>query len=443
MGETEVIVRSGYFGKVPTQGDFVSNGLQRNLADALDRWLRQAMQQSQRRMGRDWLDAFLVAPIWRMALTSGTLGPDPVVGLMMPSVDRIGRYFPLVIAAQLTGLSPDVHDMIALTEWYDAAEKLALSTLDPGFLFANFDQAVTSLGMRILPEFWSRHSKGKPLSVWWCGSSPDEVVQFNGMPDPHDFERLFLLTTTVEAVSPAAQQPPVSQTNRTLLSVDCAAASLKGLRSPALMEATAIAENQQAMSVISGVGKLVGTRVAVQIVADTLSTIENPFSMNDLVAEAKGKLGTANALLRARNQPPGEVSAASTVTLLVQAQRYSVLWAGNARAYLLRDGVMTLLTRDHVEARLPTVLIRAVGGPGPLLLDTVAGEAREDDRFLLCSAGLAVALTEQEIASTLANAASAQQVVTRLTQDALIAGGAADVTALAVILSARAPGRRP
>jgi type VI secretion system protein ImpM len=443
LGDVEVIVRSGYFGKVPTQGDFVSNGLPRSLADAFDRWLREAIQQSQRRMGRDWLDAFLVAPIWRMALTSGAIGPDPIAGLMMPSVDRIGRYFPLVIAAPLTGLSPDIREMIALTEWYDAAEKLALSTLDTGFRFPDFDHAVTGLGMRILPQYWSRARTGKSISIWWCGSAPDELIQFEGMPDPQDFDRAFLRPTAPTEAPPAARQPPVPQASRTLLSIDCAAASLKGVRSAALMEATVITEDQQAMSVISGVGKLMGTKAAVQIVADTLTAVEHPFSMNDLVAEAKGKLGTAHALLHARHRPSGEVPAASTVTLLVQAKRYSVLWAGNARAYLLRDGTMTLLTRDHVEARLHGVLSRAVGGPGPLLLDTLTGEAREDDRFLLCSAGLAFALTEQEIAATLARAASAQQAVTCLTQDALIAGVAADVTALAVILSARTPARSP
>jgi type VI secretion system protein ImpM len=443
LGETEVVVRSGYFGKVPTQGDFVSNGLQRSLADALDRWLRESIQKSQRQMGRDWLDAFLVAPIWRMALAPGTLGPDPVIGLMMPSVDRVGRYFPLIIAAPLTSLSPDLNEMVDLTDWYDAAEKLALYTLNAGFRFAEFDREVTGLGMRIQPQFWSQPWKGGPLSVWWCGSSRDDVIQFDGMPDPGDFDSVFLRAIDPEPVMPTTQQIPVFQTSRTLLSVNCAAASLKGLRSPALTEATAIAENQQAMSLVSGVGKQIGTRAAVQIVADTLSTIENPFSMNDLVAEAKGKLGTANALLRARSHPSSEVSAASTVTLLVQAQRYSVLWAGNARAYILRGGTMTLLTRDHVETRLPAVLTRAVGASGPLLVDVAAGEAREDDRFLLCSAGLAATLTEPEIAAVLANATSVQQVVTRLTQDALIAGAAADVTALAVILSARAPGRRP
>ena len=45
MGETATAIRSGYFGKVPTHGDFVTNGLPREIVDALDLWLRQAMRE--------------------------------------------------------------------------------------------------------------------------------------------------------------------------------------------------------------------------------------------------------------------------------------------------------------------------------------------------------------------------------------------------------------
>jgi type VI secretion system protein ImpM len=139
--------------------------------------------------------------------------------------------------------------------------------------------------------------------------------------------------------------------------------------------------------------------------------------------------------LRARGLQTGETFAASVVTLLVQAERYSVLWAGNARAYLLRDGQLRLLTRDHVEPRLPTLLTRAIGGAAQLSLDSAIGQARANDIFLLCSAGLTTTLSEQEIAETLANVVSARQAALHLTQDSLIAGATLDVSALAVVLS--------
>jgi type VI secretion system protein ImpM len=58
---------------------------------------------------------------------------------MMPSVDRVGRYFPLMIAAPGTAALLDwLHGQAA---WYDAIEDLARDSLDPGFVLERFDGA--------------------------------------------------------------------------------------------------------------------------------------------------------------------------------------------------------------------------------------------------------------------------------------------------------------
>ena len=57
------------------------------------------MAGSRRQMGEDWLPAFLEAPVWRFVLPSGLCGERAALGLMLPSVDRAGRYFPLTFAA--------------------------------------------------------------------------------------------------------------------------------------------------------------------------------------------------------------------------------------------------------------------------------------------------------------------------------------------------------
>ena len=442
MGETATAIRSGYFGKVPTHGDFVTNGLPREIVDALDLWLRQAMRESQQQLGRGWLDAFLVAPVWRLALAPGLAGPDPVIGVMMPSVDRIGRYFPLVIAAPLTGRALTADRMAQATPWYDMAEALALSTLDADFSLAQFDEAIRRIAMPHLLDRERAAFLMQNVSLWWRAAEEANVIGFEGMPDPADYgEKLLSMPASPEA-EPETTSPDGSSPQpraRVLLMTDCAQASLKGTLSSALREAAVIGADHQAMSVISGIGTQPGMRGAVQVIAETLARVESPFSMNDLVAEAKGKLGTANALLQARGIPTGQIFAASVVTLLIQASRFSVLWAGNARAYLLRDGTLALLTRDHTDPRLPGIITRAIGGDRHLALDSAIGDAREGDRFLLCSAGLARTLSEAELADTLARADTARQIATHLTQDALIAGATLDVTALAVILSARHP----
>ncbi len=50
-------------------------------------------------MGETWLPAFLEAPVWRFSLPPGMCSQWAAIGLMLPSVDRAGRYFPLMFAA--------------------------------------------------------------------------------------------------------------------------------------------------------------------------------------------------------------------------------------------------------------------------------------------------------------------------------------------------------
>ncbi len=438
-----VQIRVGYFGKVPTQGDFVSRGLPRSVESAFDGWLRASIRESQRDLGQDWLDAFLVAPVWRMALGPGVADADPVAGVMMPSVDRVGRYFPLVIAASLPGLRPDFANLTASRAFFDALENLALSTLSQDFALADFEASMEKLNAKAVRTAPDKALNGPARSVWWTGPVPQDAITVDGLPDPARFAALFLErknprpAVVPEALADHEPTNPPQDSPRVLLSADCASAALKGTRSPALTDVTVMTPGRQALSLLSGIGHHPGMPAALQGAAAALSAVENLYSMNDLMADAKGKLGTANALLRARGIPGGQVFAASVVTLLVQAQRYAVLWAGNARAYLLRHGTLSALTRDHAELRLPGLLTRAIGAAPNYSADTAIGQVQPGDRFLLCSPGLFQTLTEAEIAETLALDATADRIVTRLTQDALIAGAAADVSAIAVLIGAR------
>lgn len=88
----------GFFGKLPARGDFVRAGLPRSFTDPWDAWLQQVLPASRGILAEVWEPAWLEAPVWRFALPPGLCGPDPVLGLWLPSVDRAGRYFPLTLA---------------------------------------------------------------------------------------------------------------------------------------------------------------------------------------------------------------------------------------------------------------------------------------------------------------------------------------------------------
>lgn len=118
----------GFDGKLPSRGDFVSHGLPRSFLTPWRAWLEEALGQSQRALGDAWLPAWLVAPIWHFAFAGGVAGPDAVLGLMLPSVDRVGRYFPLTVAAVFSGRST-APDGAACADWLRDAEAAALDAL--------------------------------------------------------------------------------------------------------------------------------------------------------------------------------------------------------------------------------------------------------------------------------------------------------------------------
>jgi type VI secretion system protein ImpM len=131
----------GYFGKVPQLGDFVSSSLPRTFVEPWDTFLRDMLSSSREALGDDWLNAYLNGPIWRFLLGAGVAGPSPVIGTLMPSVDRVGRYFPLTIAALVENAQA-----MGDNSWFEKAETLSLATLDDDFDPTTLSARVQELG---------------------------------------------------------------------------------------------------------------------------------------------------------------------------------------------------------------------------------------------------------------------------------------------------------
>ncbi len=136
----------GFHGKVPSHGDFVTRRLPRAFLDPWDNWLQGAIASSREQLGPEWLDIYLTSPLWRFVLSPGICGPTPWAGLLMPSVDRVGRYFPFTLACALPeGVNP-LTALPAINGWYEQAETLVLSALEDHFDLESFDRAVSTLG---------------------------------------------------------------------------------------------------------------------------------------------------------------------------------------------------------------------------------------------------------------------------------------------------------
>lgn len=135
----------GYYGKVPTHGDFVQRRLPRSFIDPWDSWLQRAIVISREQLAESWLDSYLTSPIWRFTLNAGLCGDQAVAGLLMPSVDSVGRYYPMTIAALLEAPSNPFDVASRGNKWFREAEEVALSCLDEGFLLNGLEDRLANL----------------------------------------------------------------------------------------------------------------------------------------------------------------------------------------------------------------------------------------------------------------------------------------------------------
>jgi type VI secretion system protein ImpM len=135
----------GYYGKLPSRGDFITQRLAAGFVDAWDAWLQAGLVESKAALGEAWLDAYLSAPLWRFLLPAGVAGGSAMMGMLMPSVDRAGRYFPLTLASTVPG-EPALSYCFSCSAWFAQLEKAALHALDEGVALEEFESGVAALG---------------------------------------------------------------------------------------------------------------------------------------------------------------------------------------------------------------------------------------------------------------------------------------------------------
>jgi len=248
---------AGLFGKLPARGDFISRTIDRDLLRPLEDWLLPLVQTARSLLGDGWNAAWHHAPAWRFWIGPDILQgdwkrnmrshdrPGAVTGVLLPSADRQGRHFPLVLVladdhARLMPppvLSPPDRPWYAqcdrLLEAARAGRDLAqveaeLSTLraprlpdraaDMGPLLAQtslWGQSGGQGGMHEGGDVWTdirmsdHHLAASCRSYWWTeapgragdAAPPISVISLAGLPDAETFA--FMLTDAI----PQPQEP--------------------------------------------------------------------------------------------------------------------------------------------------------------------------------------------------------------------------------------------
>ncbi len=133
---------AGWFGKLSCLGDFASRRLPADWVKACDAWLCNGMQASRLALGEQWLGHYLEAPVWRFACAPGVLDPSWWFGVLMPSCDQVGRYFPLVLAKAAAAPPGSASGFDALEAWWAHLAECGLQTLADGATIGGLEAAL-------------------------------------------------------------------------------------------------------------------------------------------------------------------------------------------------------------------------------------------------------------------------------------------------------------
>lgn len=138
----EALHESGLYGKLPSQGDFVVRRLPQSFVGPWDDWLQAGMSECRTTLAGTWEQQYQAAPVWRFVLAASICGPAAWAGVIQPSVDRVGRYFPLMAAAQLPAKVDVFATLLHCVPWHDAIEKALETAFEPATAIEALDRDV-------------------------------------------------------------------------------------------------------------------------------------------------------------------------------------------------------------------------------------------------------------------------------------------------------------
>lgn len=201
-------------------------------------------------------------------------------------------------------------------------------------------------------------------------------------------------------------------------------------------------------AVADGMGGHEAGEVASEITINTLNDLA-PQSA-DAEALARAVVAANLNVIKAPSQGVGREGMGTTLTAaILEKERLVIAQVGDSRAYLLHNGSLQQLTRDHslmadmieagqlteAEARVHpnrSVITRAIGSDPHMQPDLYELNVETGDRLFLCSDGICGMIEDHEIASIMRQAPSAQSCADQLVEAALAAGGFDNATAVVV-----------
>jgi len=205
------------------------------------------------------------------------------------------------------------------------------------------------------------------------------------------------------------------------MTFECVSRTDVGLRRKVNEDSILVRTERGLWAVADGMGGHEAGDVASAMVTEALHLLPIVYGLEPLVEAAIVELRRINSQLieLGRSDGHGRTIGTTVVALAIADGHFHCFWAGDSRAYRVRDGQIRRISRDHsmvqdlVDAGMlaadeaerhvdANIITRAVGVAEELEVDSSTGDAQAGDLFLLASDGLTRVVDDQEILARLA-----------------------------------------
>ncbi|NMI00531.1 PP2C family protein-serine/threonine phosphatase [Pseudonocardia acidicola] len=202
------------------------------------------------------------------------------------------------------------------------------------------------------------------------------------------------------------------------------------------------------LALADGMGGHAAGEVASSLVISALAPLDEDDPGDDLLGELRDAMYQGNAAItrHVADAPDLEGMGTTLTAILFAGSRLGLVHVGDSRAYQLRNGEFTQITKDDTfvqslidEGRITeeeahthpqrSLLLRAITGQDVDPSLTIR-EARAGDRYLLCSDGLSGPVSDETLADTLRDYPDPRECADRLIELALRGGGPDNITCI-------------
>ncbi len=161
----------GWYGKLPSLGDFASRRVDDAFLQAWDEWLARDLAGWRSSDPQGWLERYLQAASCLFLAMPGALGHPhgTLAGVLTPSVDRVGRYFPLTLHAALPRLPCDQEECAGLLGWLRELDDVAVQAMQDDWPIPRLEDELLELA---------------PRAPHWCGGARQAASDADAQPTP-------------------------------------------------------------------------------------------------------------------------------------------------------------------------------------------------------------------------------------------------------------------